>query len=376
MKITRYKLTQMHDKEWDFDEIYFDRVNLLVGDSGTGKTRLLNTILNFSKQLVSEKVIFPGDWDISFIIKEKEYRYKLVVVNDIENPGDKIILSEYLVNETDGIELIKRDSDAFIWKKTELPKLGRNIVSVFLLKEENEIKPIFEGYQRVVARRFSLDALSSNFGIGPIVPEIHKKIIETKNIQALIVEEMNFPIKMYLLKSINLNLYSEAIKLFKEAFPFIEDFRIQPITQIVDGLGVPINSISFQIKEKNINEWIPVNDISSGMQKLFLLILDTVLLKDGGILLIDEYENSLGINAINYLPELLYSISSECQFILTSHHPYIINNIPIEDWMVFHRNGYKVHIRSGKIFKDKYGKSKQQNFIQLINDPFYLKGIE
>ena len=97
---------------------------------------------------------------------------------------------------------------------------------------------------------------------------------------------------------------------------------------------------------------------------------------DGGIMLIDEYENSLGINAINSFPELIMSSDYNCQFIMSSHHPYIINSIPIENWLVFHRRGLSVSIRSGKEFKAKFGKSKQQQFIQLINDPFYTQGIE
>ena len=90
---------------------------------------------------------------------------------------------------------------------------------------------------------------------------------------------------------------------------------------------MPLQAPVFCIKEKEITNWISVNDISSGMQKIFLLILDLFLMKDSGILLIDEYENSLGINAINFLPDLIYTISEKCQFIITSHHPYIINTV-------------------------------------------------
>ena len=64
------------------------------------------------------------------------------------------------------------------------------------------------------------------------------------------------------------------------------------------------------------------------------------------------------------------------QFFITSHHPYIINNIPIENWLVFHRKGLQVKIKSGTELKEKFGKSKQKYFLQLVNDPFYKEGIE
>jgi predicted ATPase len=112
------------------------------------------------------------------------------------------------------------------------------------------------------------------------------------------------------------------------------------------------------------------------MQKVFLLILDTILLQDSGILFIDEYENSLGISAINFFPDLIESTSQNCQFIITSHHPYIINRIPIESWKVFHRDGINVHITDGGNLKEKYSKSRQDHFVQLINDPLYNGGIQ
>jgi hypothetical protein len=51
------------------------------------------------------------------------------------------------------------------------------------------------------------------------------------------------------------------------------------------------------------------------------------------------------------------------------------NNIPVQNWLVFHRQGTRVKIQYGKDNIDAYGVSKQKRFIQLINDPFY-KGIE
>ena len=59
------------------------------------------------------------------------------------------------------------------------------------------------------------------------------------------------------------------------------------------------------------------------------------------------------------------------QFLVTTHHPYLINSMPMKAWKVFHRNGSKVYIKGGEELEAKYGKSKQKAFVQLINDPFY-----
>ena len=107
------------------------------------------------------------------------------------------------------------------------------------------------------------------------------------------------------------------------------------------------------------------------MQKALLIITDIMTLPKGSIYMVDEYENSLGINAIDFLPELLDDHGANSQFFVTTHHPYLINNMPMKTWRVFHREGSKVSIKSGEELERKYGKSKQQAFVQLINDPFY-----
>jgi predicted ATPase len=376
MKILRYKLASVGKEEWSFDEVNFDRVNLLVGDSATGKTRFLNTVIHFMQQIVAEKMIFSGDWDTDFEIEGQNYQYKLLIKSSKTMESEKEVLHEELINKTSGISLLKRNDDTFTWKEKELPRLSRNISAISLLKNENELKPIYSNLRRVVARRFFGDELNQNFQIGALSPDKIKRIINAKDAQNLLNEKIDFHNKMNLLNLLDPVMYAQICALYKTAFPYILECSIQPFSKLFPGLPLPLQAPVFCIRERKVDAWIPVNDISSGMQKLFLLILDVFLMKDSGILLIDEYENSLGVNAINFLPDLIHNISDKCQFIITSHHPYIINTIPIENWYVFHRDGLEVRIKTGKELKEKYKHSKQEQFVQLLNDPFYTGGVE
>ncbi|NQT26088.1 ATP-binding protein [candidate division KSB1 bacterium] len=119
-----------------------------------------------------------------------------------------------------------------------------------------------------------------------------------------------------------------------------------------------------------------LNNLSSGMQKTLLILTDVHTLPPGSIYLIDEYENSLGVNSVNFFPNLLLEEDFKIQFLITSHHPYIINKIPIKNWYVFHRKGTEVKIIYGEKLITRYGKSKQQTYIKLLNDPFFLEGKE
>jgi predicted ATP-dependent endonuclease of OLD family len=377
MRLLRYNLKRLSEEQFDFDETRFARINILVGDSGTGKTRFLNTIVNFFSQLVSEKVKFPGKWDVDFEIDGIVYNYKLNVTQSPISPHEQTIGYEVLSNNRQ--VLFERNNGTILWQNKDMPKLSSEMTCFSLLKNEDIINPIYLNLKKIIARRFSGDELNKNFLLGtftipdmpnpPAPPHIRK-------LGDLAVEQIDFHNKMNILSKIDSSGYNKVVALIKTAFPFIIDAGIRNIAQVLPDLPAPIHTPVFCIKERNVSDWIPCIDISSGMQKLFLLILDTYLLQDSGILLIDEYENSLGINAINFLPDLINSISQNCQFIITSHHPYIINNIPIESWKVFHRDGVNVHITDGITLKERYSKSRQEYFVQLINDPLYTGGVE
>ena len=63
----------------------------------------------------------------------------------------------------------------------------------------------------------------------------------------------------------------------------------------------------------------------------------------------------------------------DLQFIITSHHPYIINNISYKNWKIVTRNGGVVTAKDATDYD--IGKSKHQAFTQLINLDAYSEGI-
>ena len=113
--------------------------------------------------------------------------------------------------------------------------------------------------------------------------------------------------------------------------------------------------------------------MSSGMFRTFLHVSDMYLLSKGTLVLIDEFENSLGVNCINVLTEDLIFENTNLQFIATSHHPYIINKIPYEHWKIVTRKGGEIRTFDAKEFD--LGASNHEKFINLINLPQYKRGI-
>ena len=109
------------------------------------------------------------------------------------------------------------------------------------------------------------------------------------------------------------------------------------------------------------------------MLRTFLHVCEFMLCADGSVILVDEFENSLGVNCIKELTSGISSNKRRLQFILTSHHPYIINVINFFHWKIDTRKANKVYVKDATRFIT--GKSKHEAFLQLINLPEYQEEV-
>lgn len=347
--------------EWEFQDTKLNGVNLLVGASGSGKTRYLNSIFNISSSIVQGQPFRAGHWELTVKTDEYEYLWKY---DGGENQIQREIVTRKRIDSQEEFEnLIDRTSDLFSFHGNKLPKLHSDTSGITLLREEEKITPLYDTFSKLQRRRLHDEGLRDALRLQDVSQELSNLSNSEDGILTLWKQQLTLSAKLFFLSEKFPERYSLAIETFQQVFPSIKkcDMTIQSPGQ------VPI----FFIKEEKINTDVPLPELSSGMQKVLLIIADIITLPKGSIYIIDEYENSLGINAIDFLPEFLADYGTDIQFLITTHHPYLINNMPMETWRIFHRNGSSVSIKDGKEFEERYGKSKQKAFIQLINDPFY-----
>ena len=76
MRILSYKCSGRGADDWVFSPVEFQRVNLLVGDTATGKTRMLNTIFNAGSFVASDQ-FRSGLWDMTFLRQGYKYRWEI-----------------------------------------------------------------------------------------------------------------------------------------------------------------------------------------------------------------------------------------------------------------------------------------------------------
>lgn len=373
MKILEYRYRDA--KGWDFDKVRFGNLNLLVGDSATGKTRLLNTIFNLGR-FVAAKEFKSGQWEITIEQAGVTYIWGLQTTEK-DNSLSKIARDFLWRKDGDElVPLVERDANSFSYMGKIIPKLPLTETSISLLKEEDTIRPLYEAFSAIKFRRFSRDALSrvSEFQVLPM--KLVESFEENRGLKEVFETDMGLSASLFILSKYFKNIYKEIVDLYRKFFPFVQEARMTDLTEIrpniASGGFIPV----FTIREHGSDNWVPIGDLSSGMQKVLLILTDVSIIPEESVYMIDEYENSLGINAIDFFPDFILGLEKKVQFFITSHHPYLINEIPPNNWYIFHRNGMRVTIQHGEELTQRFGKSKQQAFIQLINDPFFTKGIE
>jgi hypothetical protein len=376
MKIISYECKSGSKSDLRFSKIFFSNINLIVGGSATGKTRLLNTIFNGAMMAVRKEHFFTGWWNITCEHESKCYRWEIETVPEDGGEEAKVLKETIAVIAENGTEdiLLSREEGLFSFKGDKLPKIAPKESGISLLRDEDDIRPLYEGFKMIMRRSFSGSELDQSCGYVVVPQRFIKKIGKSHNIDDLFSSGLSLNGTLYMLDRYFNDTFRFISREFMNVFPFVSEIKMHNASHF--GMNFPGIVPIFSIKEHYQNDWIPLDQLSSGMKKVLLILTDICIMpKRGGIYIIDEYENSLGVNAINFFPNILFETNNSTQFIITSHHPYIIGNISPEKWIVLHRKGNKVNVKQGSAFANKFGKSKQQAFIQLINDDFYVEGV-
>lgn len=374
------------DTKWNLSKVEFKNLTLLVGASGVGKTQILESVLKL-RAIVRGKSIDGTKWEIDFSTLDKNhYIWKgefeqsekslLRVESDEDSDKEstpKIIFEELLLN---GKQIINRDLDKIIFNGQKTVKLAQDKSVINLLKEEDLISPAFQGFQRII---FS-DQVESKRRPQRFNPDFITKeriLQKYKTIESIRESDESIITKLYLAYNNAENVMSSIKERFIDIFPFVLDIKIAPL-EFEDGDDTPsiLREIPFiQIKEKNVEDWIVQMQISSGMYRTLMHLSELYLCPQGTVILIDEFENSLGVNCIDELTvDLQTSSHRNLQFIITSHHPYIINQINYKNWKLVTRKGSEVSTREASEIVD-FSKSKQQAFIQLTQLDEFTIGI-
>jgi predicted ATPase len=379
MKILSFKF-QDQALEWKLEETSFNKLTLLVGASGVGKTQILKAV-HALKEIAEGNSLNGVEWSVVFEVEKGQifswtgaFETQKITIFEEEEEAVKRNQSN-LIHERislNGKVIAERKKEKIFFLDKATIKLSPQESLMSLLKEEDAIKEASIALKKIHFSDQS-DSLKEPFKIRLFnANKLARKYDSLKKIQEA---DEDIRVKLFLIYRNDKKVFNLIKDRFRDIFPQIEDIKVAPLDIEDEDVPSIFKDYPFiQIKEAGVKKWVGQERISSGMFRTLIHVSELYLCSEGTVFLIDEFENSLGINCINEITDDILKSRRQLQFILTSHHPYIINNIHFNNWKVVTRNAGVVKTHTGAEYN--LGASKHDAFMQLLQLEEYQTGAE
>ncbi|HWN67246.1 MAG TPA: AAA family ATPase [Haliangium sp.] len=392
-------------RRWKLKRTELGPFNLLVGVSGAGKTSVLNALLEVSVMgMPSPGARHPGgerQWCIEIQAdSEHTYRWEATVAVQAGTtaPRHDTLYEDFpwpvrFVQERitlgDGRSLVVRSPEEFRFQDNKLPKITTTESAISLLQEEPLVAPLYRALERIIDSPTDPD---------PTLDTVEQQELASvflwttdspafKGGEADVAEKLrafsDIPVllKAYLARQYAPGLFAHICDQYLQIFDNVAELTVDRASKLDarDGQhadGWPEDAITVAIKERDTDAWITGEYISSGMLRTFFHIAELEFAPRGTTIVIDEYENSMGVNCLPAITDLFLRRQHELQFVLTSHHPYVIQNIPIDWWRVVTRRGGVVSVRPASEIPELNTRSRHDAFTLLVNSSVYEEGIQ
>lgn len=359
---------------------------LLVGMSGVGKTQILGALdylFSFAVPNSDPGPMTPVSWELRFEEAGVEYTWS----GDMEGerdpyldfpwfqmgplraqvyatiPRPRFVYEQVVRHSVTGDETLCERRGGRVWvsgKRNEI-EFSEHETLFSILKNHAPIKDFVAGL-----RSGAFSHASWSF------PPTINATEERRDADDRSVKESPHPfVRLSYLEKHDRETFDRICEDFEEIFPKVQRifFKDVPTPR---SLGVQFFYKALYIEEEGLEYEVGPNHWSQGMLKTLVALIEAHAPRPGSPVMIDEFENSLGLNCIDPVVDAITSSSTEhdTQFILTSHHPYIISNIPIDHWRVVVRKGNAVSCLTAQeagVDPDSF----QDPYLKLMNSKVY-----
>jgi hypothetical protein len=382
-------------RHWKLERTEFGPFNLLVGLSGAGKTSVLNALLEVSVMGSSKPgARHPGGerrWCIEIQADTgQSYRWEaeVAVQAGTTAPRHETLYADHpwpvrfqqeRITTGDGSILVERSQAEFWFQDKKLPRIKTKESAVSLLQDEPDVAPLHRALERIIVSPADPDAtldtavlqeFAASFIWDGDSPDTAEELRAASDVPVLL--------KAYLARMHLPELFGHVREQYLQIFDNVAELTVDLSSKLDarDADGWQEDSITVAIKERDTDEWIRGDYISSGMLRTFFHIAELELAARGTTIVIDEYENSMGVNCLHAVTDMFLRRQNELQFVLTSHHPYVIQNILMDWWRVVTRRGGVVSVRPAREIPELSTSSRQDAFTLLVNSSVYEAGIQ
>ena len=307
---------------------------VLAGTNGTGKTRVLESILEYFQDYIYHNYKRNSN-KIEMYFEEKEKICRDNVGNEMELYAG---LKEFSYNETNNPR-----NENHIKIKKELYILPK----VIYVPTEINFQKMDIATTNLVQKYEFLNIVNTN-----LIKDI-PSYIATK-----MISEM-FKNKNEKVEDIQRKVFDEINEIFEN---LNIDVKVEDISQ--DGRNITLFTNSAGDK-------FDINELSSGEKQLFLRTLAiTILNPENSIILIDEPELSLHPKWQQRIVDVYRKIGENNQIIIATHSPHILGSVRKENIMLLDKDGDgKIIVKTGDELYDSYGQPTER----ILEDIMGLK---
>ncbi len=378
----KYFEYQESTTNWNLEKFELNKINLIVGQNASGKTKALNAISDLANSISGRSLaqrVLSRRYVAEFEATNKKFLYELSIANEL--------ISKEVVEKESKI-LLNRDQSTVntIWAE----EVGKNIKfqisddKLACVYKRDKIQHPFLEDLYLWGEALLHYKFGSSLGkdIDDSVNYIDLETIslkDTHKVAGILAKAFNAnkdEFKKIIIKDINsLNYQVEDI----ETKEFKFDVRITSEGKTEEGLKY----ILLNVKEKNIEHPIIQWEISQGMFRALSLIIQLNYALQSGepsCIIIDDigegldYERSVAI--IKLIIEK--AENSNVQLIMSTNDRFVMNNVPLKYWQVIHREGGNckmLNYNNSKELFDEFEYTGLNNF-DFFTSKFYLEKIE
>lgn len=381
MRIHSFSFTDL-ETDWHLDAAEFDSLNLLVGISGVGKTRIIESLRTVTAVAIDRPVPLPlAAWSLRFEHDDVDYEWSASIERSNTQRGGRAFTKERLLRT--GEPLVERTGNELIFARERQPKLDLTTSAIDLLAPEDAIEPVRRAFELMLFSLFSgehhqemhrpFDVPERWMAVEEIVKEKRDLLADEPRLERPAGSDREvstrsvFVFDLYLMQEVYPDQFEAIAARFREVFPSVEAMRVKRDAESHR------ERFSVELRESS-GTWVPQAMISAGMLRTLVYLYEFETAPAKSVVLIDEFEGSLGVNCLPTVTRALTE-RDDCQFIITSHHPYVINNIPIARWKLVERDGNVVRLRSSATIPALQRASHHEAFLRLINLDAYAESI-
>jgi hypothetical protein len=336
----RIERLEYHDdaRDWRLDATTFHHdVTLFVGPSRTDKRRILTAIDTLARVALGHQL--EDQWGISWALRfhtdagcydwEGELSGKGFSLRDGLRPEAllKLLpgqfrreLEPFVLYETlslNGRMIIDRRGESIQINGRHTDRHAPSHSAVCLLGRELDVQPALDGLGRV---RLSESAGDTFASLGKPMRELCR---EFPTLNA--VRESNLPIyaKLAVVHENLPEVFRAIASRVRERFPQVEDIGFDRVDRSSRFTDLP----ALRLLEKGTSQWLPESKITTDMLRNVLNLAAVALWPDDAVILIDDFETTLGAYCLDDVLAAARDESRRLQVVLTSDDPAVCNRI-------------------------------------------------